>query len=50
MTATTPCGTWNSVIKSEMLVGGAVRLGEVITDGEDVWWAESRPDEGEEQF
>ena len=24
----------------------AVRLGEVITDGEDVWWAESRPDEG----
>ena len=46
MTATTPCGTWNSVITSEMLVGGAVRLGEVVSDGEDVWWAESRPDEG----
>ena len=29
-----------------MLVGGAVRLGEIVTDGDDVWWAESRPDEG----
>lgn len=46
MTTAKPCGTWHSVITSEMLVGGAVRLGEVITDGEDVWWAESRPDEG----
>ena len=46
MTTAKPCGTWHSVITSEMLVGGAVRLGEVITDGEEVWWSESRPDEG----
>ena len=46
MTITKPCGTWESSITSEMLVGGAVRLGEIVTDGDDVWWAESRPDEG----
>ena len=46
MTITKPCGTWESPITSEMLVGGAVRLGEIVTDGDDVWWAESRPDEG----
>ncbi len=46
MTITKPCGTWESAITSEMLVGGAVRLGEIVTDGDDVWWAESRPDEG----
>ena len=46
MTITKPCGTWKSAITSEMLVGGAVRLGEIVTDGDDVWWAESRPDEG----
>jgi len=27
-------------------VAGAVGLGEVVVDGGDVWWAESRPDEG----
>ena len=46
MTITKPYGTWESLITSEMLVGGAVRLGEIVTDGDDVWWAESRPDEG----
>ena len=46
MTVTKTCGTWESPITSEMLVGGAVRLGEIVTDGDDVWWAESRPDEG----
>ena len=46
MAITKPCGTWESAITSEMLVGGAVRLGEIIADGEDVWWSESRPDQG----
>ena len=46
MTITKPYGTWESLITSEMLVGGAVRLGEIVTDGDDVWCAESRPDEG----
>ena len=46
MTIIKPCGTWESPITSEMLVGGAVRLGEIVVDGDDVWWAETRPDEG----
>ena len=46
MSITKPCGTWESPITSEMLVGGAVRLGEIVVDGDDVWWAETRPDEG----
>ncbi|MEE2768307.1 MAG: prolyl oligopeptidase family serine peptidase [Actinomycetota bacterium] len=45
MTEATPCGTWQSPINAEMLVGGAVRLGEVVVDRENVWWAESRPEE-----
>jgi dipeptidyl aminopeptidase/acylaminoacyl peptidase len=28
------------------VVGAAARLGEVVVDGTDVWWSESRPDEG----
>ena len=27
-------------------MAGAAGLGEVVVDGDDVWWAESRPDEG----
>ena len=46
MIITKTCGTWESPITSEMLVGGAVRLGEIVVDGDDVWWAETRPDEG----
>jgi dipeptidyl aminopeptidase/acylaminoacyl peptidase len=29
-----------------VVVAGAAGLGEVVVDGDDVWWAESRPDEG----
>jgi dipeptidyl aminopeptidase/acylaminoacyl peptidase len=38
-----PAGTWPSPITAQSLVGGAVSIGEVVPDGEDVWWAESRP-------
>ena len=39
------CGSWASPITAESLVVGAVSLGEVVVDGETVWWAESRPAE-----
>ncbi len=40
-----PAGTWPSPITAATLVGGAVGIGEVVTDGDDVWWAEQRPEE-----
>ncbi len=36
----------SSPITPELLVSGAVGISEVIADGADVYWAESRPDEG----
>ena len=41
-----PYGSWPSPVTARALVAGAVGLGEVVVDGDDVWWAESRPDEG----
>jgi dipeptidyl aminopeptidase/acylaminoacyl peptidase len=41
---TLAAGTWPSPITARSLVAGSVSIGEVIPDGDDVWWAESRPD------
>lgn len=38
-------GTWPSPITARSLVAGAVSISEVIPDGDDVYWAESRPDD-----
>jgi dipeptidyl aminopeptidase/acylaminoacyl peptidase len=38
-------GTWPSPITAASLVGGAVGVSEVVPDGDDVWWAEQRPEE-----
>ncbi|MDH3755560.1 MAG: prolyl oligopeptidase family serine peptidase [Acidimicrobiia bacterium] len=46
MTVALPFGSWPSPITAESLVRGAVGISEVIPDGDDVWWAESRPTEG----
>jgi dipeptidyl aminopeptidase/acylaminoacyl peptidase len=43
---TLPYGSWPTPITSELVVRAAARLGEVVVDGTDVWWAESRPSEG----
>lgn len=40
-----PAGTWPSPISAASLVGGAVGISEVVPDGDDVWWAEQRPEE-----
>jgi dipeptidyl aminopeptidase/acylaminoacyl peptidase len=39
-------GSWPTPITSELVVRTAARLEEVVVDGADVWWSESRPDEG----
>ena len=41
-----PYGAWPSPITARSLVQGAVGIAELVTDGEDIWWSESRPDEG----
>lgn len=46
MSPTRPPGSWPTPITSELVVRAAARIGEVVVDGEDVWWSESRPDEG----
>ncbi|MGY1987274.1 prolyl oligopeptidase family serine peptidase [Blastococcus sp. SYSU DS0669] len=46
MSAPLPHGSWPTPVTSELVVRSAARLGEVVVDGDDVWWAESRPAEG----
>ncbi len=41
-----PYGSWRSPISSDVIVRGVVGLAEVVTDGRDVYWLESRPGEG----
>ena len=42
-----PCGSWKSPITSDVIVAGAVGLGQLAFDGDDVLWTEMRPsDEG----
>lgn len=46
MSTPLPHGSWPTPVTSELVVRSAARLGEVVVDGPDVWWAESRPAEG----
>jgi dipeptidyl aminopeptidase/acylaminoacyl peptidase len=39
-------GSWQTPVTSELVVRAAARLGEVVVEGDDVWWSESRPAEG----
>lgn len=43
---THPYGSWASPVSAASLVEGVVGITEVVTDGDDIWWSESRPDEG----
>jgi len=44
--AVRPYGEWRSTISAASLVSGAVSVGELRVDGDDLWWSEARPDEG----
>ncbi|HSL56313.1 MAG TPA: prolyl oligopeptidase family serine peptidase [Acidimicrobiales bacterium] len=39
-------GSWPSPITTELVTRAAAGIAETRVDGDDVWWAESRPDEG----
>ena len=39
-------GSWPSPITSDMIVASSIGLGEILIDGGDVYWLESRPQEG----
>ncbi len=41
-----PYGAWESPVTTEMLTAGALRFEGLAVDGDDVYWVESRPDEG----
>jgi dipeptidyl aminopeptidase/acylaminoacyl peptidase len=41
---TRPSGSWPSPITARSLVAGSVSIGEVVPDGDDIWWSETRPD------
>jgi dipeptidyl aminopeptidase/acylaminoacyl peptidase len=41
-----PYGSWKSPITADLIARGAVRLMQIVLDGEDVYWLESRPAEG----
>ncbi len=44
-----PFGSWTSPITADRLVEKAVSIGQVVVDGDDVWWNEGRPAEGGRQ-
>ena len=46
MTAIAPYGSWKSPITTELIVSGAVGLGQISLDGNEVYWVEMRPSEG----
>jgi len=41
-----PCGAWTSPITADAIVSRSVGIGQSAFDGEDLYWIESRPDEG----
>jgi dipeptidyl aminopeptidase/acylaminoacyl peptidase len=41
-----PYGSWKSPITSELVASASIRLGQIVLDGEDIYWNELRPTEG----
>lgn len=41
-----PYGSWKSPITSELIVSERIMLGQIVLDGEDIYWIETRPTEG----
>ena len=40
-----PYGSWKSPITSDLIVSETVKLGQIVLDGDDIYWSESRPAE-----
>ena len=43
---TAPYGSWKSPVTSDLIAAGVVGLPDVLLDGEDLSWVETRPREG----
>jgi dipeptidyl aminopeptidase/acylaminoacyl peptidase len=43
---TAPYGSWQSPITSDLIVSGAIGLGQIALDSENIYWIEMRPAEG----
>ena len=41
-----PYGSWKSPITADLIVSGAVGLGQIALEGDDAYWVEMRPSEG----
>ncbi|MGE0821522.1 MAG: prolyl oligopeptidase family serine peptidase [Candidatus Binatia bacterium] len=41
-----PYGSWKSPITSDLIVAGAIGLGQIVLDGDAIYWSELRPTEG----
>jgi dipeptidyl aminopeptidase/acylaminoacyl peptidase len=46
MAQTAPYGSWKSSITTDLVVAGTKGLGQIVLDGEDIYWIERRPTEG----
>jgi hypothetical protein len=42
---TAPYGSWKSPITSDLIVAGTISLGQIMLDGDDIYWSEMRPTE-----
>lgn len=40
-----PCGTWKSPISADLIASQNIGLSEIVLDGDDIYWLESRPGE-----
>jgi dipeptidyl aminopeptidase/acylaminoacyl peptidase len=45
VTRTKPGGSWQSPITTDLIVAECVGLGQIVLDGEDIYWVEMRPRE-----
>jgi len=46
MPTTAPYGSWKSPITTDLILSGAIGMGQVVLDDEDIYWLEMRPSEG----
>ncbi|SVE23419.1 uncharacterized protein METZ01_LOCUS476273, partial [marine metagenome] len=40
------CGSWQSPITTELIVSESIGLGDMVIDGENIYWLEMRPSDG----
>ncbi len=41
-----PYGSWKSPITTDLIVSETIKLGQIVLEGNDIYWSESRPAEG----